>query len=158
MIGLHEALLKRSIHLYIHLGNHDKTVTQSDKMLLEEVIANFLFMRHEPDIKRKNLRDTQRAKWCHNSHKLKKKNMVYTNRQQCDPINLISLKFTGDTHTSSRLSLGPTQPPIQCVQGTLSPEVKRPWREADSSPPTSVEVKKRGSILLLPLKPSWRSA
>jgi hypothetical protein len=38
--------------------------------------------------------------------------------------------------------LGPTQPPIQWVQGALSPEVKRQGREADHSPPTSAEVKK----------------
>jgi hypothetical protein len=43
---------------------------------------------------------------------------------------------------SSRLALGPTQPPIQWVPGALSPGVKRPGREADHSPPTSAEVKK----------------
>jgi hypothetical protein len=32
--------------------------------------------------------------------------------------------------------------PIQWVPGTVSPEVKRPGREADHSPPTSAEVKK----------------
>jgi hypothetical protein len=42
----------------------------------------------------------------------------------------------------SRPALGPTQPPIQWVPGVLSPGVKRPWREADHSPPTSAEVKK----------------
>jgi hypothetical protein len=35
-----------------------------------------------------------------------------------------------------------TQSRIQWVPGALSPEVKRPWREADHSPPTSAEVKK----------------
>jgi hypothetical protein len=44
--------------------------------------------------------------------------------------------------TSSRPALGPTQPPIQWVQGTLSTGVMRPGREADHSPPTSAEVKK----------------
>jgi hypothetical protein len=44
--------------------------------------------------------------------------------------------------TSSRLALGPTQPPIQWVPGVLSPGVKRQGREADHSPPTSAEVKK----------------
>jgi hypothetical protein len=44
--------------------------------------------------------------------------------------------------TSSRPVLGPTQPPIQWVPGTLSPGVKRPRREANNSPPTSNEVKK----------------
>jgi hypothetical protein len=42
----------------------------------------------------------------------------------------------------SRLALGSTQPPIQRVPGTLFPGVKRQGREADSSPPTSAEVKK----------------
>jgi hypothetical protein len=44
--------------------------------------------------------------------------------------------------TSSRPALGPTQPRIQWASGTLSPEVKRPGREADHSPPTNAEVKK----------------
>jgi hypothetical protein len=43
--------------------------------------------------------------------------------------------------TPSRLVLGPTQPPIQCVQGALSPGIKRPGREADHSPPSNAEVK-----------------
>jgi hypothetical protein len=34
------------------------------------------------------------------------------------------------------------QPPIQWVPGALSPGVKRPWLEADHSPPVSAEVKK----------------
>jgi hypothetical protein len=42
---------------------------------------------------------------------------------------------------SSRLTLEPTQP-IQWVPGTLSPEVERPGRDADHSPPTSTEVRK----------------
>jgi hypothetical protein len=42
---------------------------------------------------------------------------------------------------SSRLALGPTQPPIEWVLRTLSPGVKRLGREADHSPPTSAEVK-----------------
>jgi hypothetical protein len=44
---------------------------------------------------------------------------------------------------SSRPPMGPTQPPIQCVSGALSPEVKRPGREADRSPLTSAEVIKK---------------
>jgi hypothetical protein len=44
--------------------------------------------------------------------------------------------------TSSRSALGPTQPPIQRVPGALSPGVKRHGREADYSPPASVEGKK----------------
>jgi hypothetical protein len=43
---------------------------------------------------------------------------------------------------SSRPALRSTQPPIQCLSGTLSPGVKRPGREVDHSPPTSAEVNK----------------
>jgi hypothetical protein len=43
---------------------------------------------------------------------------------------------------SSRQDLGPIQLPIQWVPGAFSPEVKRAWRRADHSPPTSAEVKK----------------
>jgi hypothetical protein len=43
--------------------------------------------------------------------------------------------------TASRPILGPTQPPIQRVQGALSLGVKRLGREADHSPPSSAEVK-----------------
>jgi hypothetical protein len=47
----------------------------------------------------------------------------------------------GFNSTASRSVLGPTQPPIQWVPGTLSPRVKRPGREAKHSFPSSVEVK-----------------
>jgi hypothetical protein len=40
-----------------------------------------------------------------------------------------------------RTALGPTQPPIQWVQGALYLGVKRPGRETDNSPPSSAEVK-----------------
>jgi hypothetical protein len=43
--------------------------------------------------------------------------------------------------TVSRMVLGPTQPPIQCVPGALPVGVKRPGREADYSPPSSAEFK-----------------
>jgi hypothetical protein len=43
--------------------------------------------------------------------------------------------------TASRPVLGPTQPYIQWVPGTLSPGVKRPGREDDHLPPSSAEVK-----------------
>jgi hypothetical protein len=42
---------------------------------------------------------------------------------------------------ASRPALGPTQPPIQWVQGALSPGVKRSGREVDHSPAPSDEVK-----------------
>jgi hypothetical protein len=41
----------------------------------------------------------------------------------------------------SRTTLGPTQPPIQWVPGTLSLGIKQPEREADHSPPSITEVK-----------------
>jgi hypothetical protein len=44
--------------------------------------------------------------------------------------------------TLSRPTVGSTETPIQWVPGALSPEVKRPVRKADQSPPTSGEVKK----------------
>jgi hypothetical protein len=44
--------------------------------------------------------------------------------------------------TSFRPSLGPIQPPIQCVPGALSPGVKWLGLESDHSSPTSAEVKK----------------
>jgi hypothetical protein len=43
--------------------------------------------------------------------------------------------------TVFRMALGPTQPPIQWVPGTLSLGIKWPGHEADHSPPSSVEVK-----------------
>jgi hypothetical protein len=43
--------------------------------------------------------------------------------------------------TAPKMALGPTQPLIQWVLGSLSLGVKRPGREADHSPPSSAEVK-----------------
>jgi hypothetical protein len=43
--------------------------------------------------------------------------------------------------TASRTALGSTQPPTQWVPGALSLGVKRPGRETNHSPPSSVEVK-----------------
>jgi hypothetical protein len=61
--------------------------------------------------------------------------------------------------TASRTSLGPTKPPNQWVPRTLSLGVKRPWREADHSPPPSAEVKECVELLLhSPNTPSWRGA
>jgi len=37
--------------------------------------------------------------------------------------------------------VGPSQPPVQWVPGTLSLGVKRPGREAENSPPSSADVK-----------------
>jgi hypothetical protein len=42
---------------------------------------------------------------------------------------------------ASRPAQGATQPPIQWVPEALSPQVKRPGREVDHSPPSSAEVK-----------------
>jgi hypothetical protein len=43
--------------------------------------------------------------------------------------------------TASRTALGPTQPSIQWVPGTLSLGVKQPGSEVDHSPPSSAKVK-----------------
>jgi hypothetical protein len=61
--------------------------------------------------------------------------------------------------TSSRTALGPTQPPIRWEPEALSLEVKRPGREADHSPPSSVEVKEWVELYLhSPNTPPWRDA
>jgi hypothetical protein len=52
--------------------------------------------------------------------------------------------------TTSRLALGPTQPPIQWVSGALSLEEKWPGCEADHSPPPSAEVKNVWSYISTP--------
>jgi hypothetical protein len=59
--------------------------------------------------------------------------------------------------TESTLALGPTQPPIQWVQGEISPGVKRPSRQTDHSPPSRAEIKKGGDIPPLPHTSSWPS-
>jgi hypothetical protein len=43
--------------------------------------------------------------------------------------------------TASRQDLGPIQPRVQWIAGTVSLGVKRTGREADHSPPSSDEVK-----------------
>jgi hypothetical protein len=53
---------------------------------------------------------------------------------------------------SSRSILGPTQLSIQMVQMAVSPGVKRPWREAASSPPTSTEFKNTWTYHPLPIR------
>jgi hypothetical protein len=59
--------------------------------------------------------------------------------------------------TSSRPALGSNQPLIQWVQGSLSPGVKWPGREADHSPPASAEAKKIRIYTCTPHSPSWHS-
>jgi hypothetical protein len=51
---------------------------------------------------------------------------------------------------SSRSALRPTQPPVQWKTQALSSGVKRPGREADHLPPSSLEVKKDGAISPFP--------
>jgi hypothetical protein len=50
--------------------------------------------------------------------------------------------------TASRMTLGPTQPPIQWVPGALSLGVKRPRRETEHLPPSSAEVKECAELYL----------
>jgi hypothetical protein len=50
--------------------------------------------------------------------------------------------------TASRTAVGPTQPPIQMGTRGSFPGVKRAWREADHSPPSSAEVKERVKLYL----------
>jgi hypothetical protein len=47
-----------------------------------------------------------------------------------------------------RPALGPTQSPLQWVKGALSLEVKKLGREADHSPPSSVEVKNARNLYI----------
>jgi hypothetical protein len=53
--------------------------------------------------------------------------------------------------TASRSALEPIQPSTEWVPGTVSPQVKRPGREDDLSPPSSAEVKNDGAIPPLPI-------
>jgi hypothetical protein len=52
--------------------------------------------------------------------------------------------------TPSRLSLGPTQTPIQWERGALFLGVKKPGCETDHSPPSSAEVKEHVELYLRP--------
>jgi hypothetical protein len=52
--------------------------------------------------------------------------------------------------TASRPSLEPTQPPIQWISRTFIPDIERPEREADHSPPTSAKVKNSWSYTSTP--------
>jgi hypothetical protein len=49
----------------------------------------------------------------------------------------------------SRLALGPTQPPIRWILGTLSSGVKHLGHEADHLPPSSAQIKNGGAMLPL---------
>jgi hypothetical protein len=60
--------------------------------------------------------------------------------------------------TSSRQSLGPTQPLIQWVLGAILPGAKRQGREADPSPSSSAEVMNGGAIPTLLNMYSWHNA
>jgi hypothetical protein len=51
---------------------------------------------------------------------------------------------------ASRMSLVPTQPPIQWIVVDILPEVKRPEREANHSLPSNAEVKKEWSCVYTP--------
>jgi len=42
--------------------------------------------------------------------------------------------------TASRPALGPTQPPIQWVTGTISLGIRQPGNEADHSPPPNANI------------------
>jgi hypothetical protein len=48
------------------------------------------------------------------------------------------------------VALGLAQGPIQWVPGSLSPGIKRPWREADHSPPSVAEIKNAWSYTYTP--------
>jgi hypothetical protein len=60
--------------------------------------------------------------------------------------------------TSSRQILGRNRPPIQWVMSTLSPEVKRPQRDANHSPSSTAEVKNAWRYTFSPHMSSQRSA
>jgi len=53
-------------------------------------------------------------------------------------------------NTMFRMTLGPTQPPIQWVLGALSLGLKQLGHEADHSPPSSAKIRVHGAIPTLP--------
>jgi hypothetical protein len=59
-----------------------------------------------------------------------------------------------------KVQAGPesSQPPIKEILGAISAEVKRPKREVDDLPPSSVEVEKSRAITPLLHMSSWASA
>jgi len=69
------------------------------------------------------------------------------------------VKHTSFLDTVSRPALGPTHPPIQWVPGALSMGVKRSGRDANHSPPSTVEVKECVELYLhSPNMSSWSGA
>jgi hypothetical protein len=81
---------------------------------------------------------------------------LYFNRNSDGPDGRGSIPGKGKIFSFSTaciLTLGHTQPPIQCV-----PAVKRPGLEADHSPPFSAEIKNSGTIPPLPHMSSWHNA
>jgi len=66
--------------------------------------------------------------------------LLYSHNKNSESNNEKNLKIQY-VRFVSKPALGPTQPPIQWVQGALSLGVKRPWREADHSPSSNAEVK-----------------
>jgi hypothetical protein len=73
----------------------------------------------------------------------------------CD-IQLIPRNYV--TLLSQDRLLGPNQPPIQRVPGSVIPEVKRQGREADYAPQLVPKSGQRGSVHPLLHTSSWRSA
>jgi hypothetical protein len=59
------------------------------------------------------------------------------NDQTSLSILTVSYFFHHCMNDTSRPAVGPTQPPLQRVQGALLAGVKRSGREADQSPPSS---------------------
>jgi hypothetical protein len=60
--------------------------------------------------------------------------------------------------TTSELAMGPNQPPIQRIPGVPSTGLKRPWCEADHSPPSSVKIKSASSYISTPCMSSRHGA
>jgi hypothetical protein len=74
------------------------------------------------------------------------------------PLSILPLSFSRSDFffsTAPRPIMRPSQPFVQWVPVALSPGVKRQGHEADYLPLSSVEVKKGGAILPLPIMSSW---
>jgi hypothetical protein len=63
---------------------------------------------------------------------------------------LVHHSFTTFDALHTRQALEPTQPPIRCVAGALSPWGKQSGREADHSPPSDAELKNLWSYTSAP--------